>query len=744
MFWFWVMIWIGLVCLILLVRARQWLGDRQRLVKLVLTPPLVGDQSAASTTDLFIALVQLIRRRTAWERLVGFHPTWNLAIRASKDGGCQFIWKLPKGQRQSAERLLVGYWPEMKIKANRSKRLCLKTVARFTPVEQVDQGLPDWGQSDPLGYLTSQLGKIGDSQPIAYRIDLRTKTGILNWSSVGDWLLKGLSRLADGLLTIWHPNRPGGHDTGPTDPLKPQKPAERPDLSASISLAWRGSQKRTGWGGLWATLALLNLKHKRFGRWSQVSAQQLAGLWHFPHSEGSPADGLAHSLSKTLPVPVELLPEPRPADLILGNSNHRGESRPLYLKPADRQRHVYIVGGTGTGKTTMLKDHIIQDMTAGRGVGVIDPHGDLASELLDFVPAGRVDDLIYIDPDDFKNPAAINLLEIPPGLSGDERNRQKDLVTESTVSVLRKLFAADGEGGHRVEYILRNSIQTVLETPNPTLFTIYRLLQNPKFRQETIANLANNNLRLFWDQELGRAGDFQRVKMTAGVTAKIGRFLFSTPARLVFGQPKSTIDFGQIMDGNKILICDLSRGKLGEDTSRLFGSVLLAKIQLAALARVRQTFSARQPFYLYVDEFQNFATTSFVEMLSESRKYQVLLTIAEQSTQQQLEQKLTEVILANTGTIVAFRSGSPEDARMVGPLLEPFVGAVELINLPAYHFYARLGCLNPTEAISGKTRVLSSQEEAKCNPAPDNPVSPQEAGNQTDEQLTFLPPPKKS
>lgn len=692
--------------------ARVWgqyyLSQKERLVELELIPPLVGDQTAGSTTDLFIALSRLIEQRSVMARLCGFHPTWGLSIRASKDGGCQFIWRLPKGQQQSAERLLVGYWPEIKIKAGRPKRLCLKKVAKFAPANQTNAGPPDWQQSDPLGYLTSQLAKIGDRQPIAYQVDLRTKTGLLDWSNFGDWLLGGFSRLADGLLTVWHPSSSYDQETKTAGPVEPETPAQRQDLAVGISLACRPDKIRSGWGGLWATLGLVGLKYKRFGRWSAVSAEQLAGFWHFPHSEGSPADGLAHSLSRTLPVPVELLPEPGPDDLILGNSNHRGESRPLYLKPADRQRHVYIVGGTGTGKTTMLKDHIIQDMGAGRGVGVIDPHGDLASELLDFVPPGRVDDLVYIDPDDFDKPAAINLLEIPVGLSGAELDRQKDLVTESTVSVLRKLFAADGEGGHRIEYILRNSIQTALETPNPTLFTIYDLLQNPKFRREAIANLTNDHLKLFWQQELGRAGEFQRVKMTAGVTAKIGRFLFSTPTRLAFGEPKSTIDFGQVMDEGKILICDLSRGKLGEDTSRLFGAALLAKIQLAALARARQSFSERQPFYLYVDEFQNFATTSFVEMLSESRKYQVLLTIAEQSTQQQFDQKLIEVILANVGTVVAFRSGSPVDARVLGSLFKPLIGQPELVGLSAYNFYARFGSLVPITTLSGITRTTRS------------------------------------
>ena len=194
--------------------------------------------------------------------------------------------------------------------------------------------------------------------------------------------------------------------------------------------------------------------------------------------------------------------------------------------------------------------------------------------------------------------------------------------------------------------------------------------------------------------------------MTAGVMAKIGRFLFSTPTRLTFGAPKSSVDFLQIMDESKILICDLSRGKLGEDTSRLFGSAVLAKIQLAALARARQSFASRQPFYLYVDEFQNFATSSFVEMMSESRKYQVLLTIAEQSTQQQFDQKLIEVILANVRTVVSFRLGSSVDSRTLEPILGLTDNQSKLMELLVYNFYARIGDLNSVRATSGNTRLI--------------------------------------
>ena len=708
MAWFWAVIWVGLVWLGLFWQARQWLASRQRLVELRLTPPLGADRTLVATADLYIALGRLIVRRTLLARLAGFYPTWQLMIRADKDRGSQFVWHLPLQSQVAAEKLILGYWPGVKVKSGRVGRQREPRLAiRFKLAEQLpllsSETVTDWQQSDPIGYLTGQLSGLGDGGVISYQLDLRPGS---SWQiDLPSWLLSLTGRLADGLLTLFHPVTDPKAGLTTQAPLEPPPACDRPELSLSVRLLSSKLLSGSVLSGLQSALGLMGLKHKRFSFRSALSPSQLGRLWHFPNSISSPPDDLTHILSRTLPVPTALLPEPEPEDLILGLSNHRGDRRPLYLKPADRQRHVYIVGGTGTGKTTMMKDHIIQDMRAGRGVGVIDPHGDLATELLDHIPSSRVDDLIYFDPDNFDQPIGINLLEIPAGLDDNELARQKDLVTESVVSVLRKLFAADGEGGHRIEYILRNSIQTALELPNPTLFTIYDLLQNPQFRRRAIAEISNPHLKLFWQQELGKAGEFQRVKMTAGVTAKIGRFLFSTPTQLTFGQVRSTIDFLKIMDDSSILICNLSRGVLGEDTSRLFGSTILAKIQLAALTRARQSFASRQPFYLYVDEFQNFATTSFVEMLSESRKYQVLLTIAEQSTQQQFDQKLIEVILANVGTVVSFRSGSPADTQILGPLFEPFTMPVELINLPAYCFYVRVGALNPVEIVSGITRV---------------------------------------
>lgn len=439
-----------------------------------------------------------------------------------------------------------------------------------------------------------------------------------------------------------------------------------------------------------------------------LAASELASLYHFPSSQVSKTDNLITSLSRTLPAPVSLK-SGKKLSVLIGENHHHESVTPIGLTAEERERHMYIIGGTGNGKTTMLFYQILQDIRSGNGAAVLDPHGDLAERILRYIPEERLNDVIYLNPDDLAYPIGMNLLELSPDLEGDDLLREKDLITEAAISVLRKIFSEDDSGGHRIEYVLRNTIQTALTLENPTLFTIFELLNDAKYRRKIVKNLEDKNLRDFWNNELGKAGDMQKVKMAAGITAKIGRFLFSASARRMIEQPKSTINFEDILAGRKILICNFSKGLLGEDTSALFGTTVLAKLQTASLRRARIGQENRTPYYLYVDEFQNFATTSFVQMLSEARKYKLFLTMAEQSTSQQDEQRLVDIILANVGTVVCFRSGSPSDERLVLPLFMPFIQQGEIANLPSYSYYVRISAVTAQEPMSGVTVVVEEQ-----------------------------------
>jgi TraM recognition site of TraD and TraG len=322
------------------------------------------------------------------------------------------------------------------------------------------------------------------------------------------------------------------------------------------------------------------------------------------------------------------------------------------------------------------------------------------------VPEHRIKDVVYFNPDDLDYPIGLNLLELTPGLSGNALLREKDLITESVISVFRKIFSDEDTGGHRIEYVLRNAIHTALTVEGATLFTVLKLLQNAKYRKKIVDQLEDEDLKDFWRSELGQAGNMQRVKMSAGITAKIGRFKSNAAASLILSQEKSTIDFEDIINSGKILICNFSKGLLGEDVSELFGITILAKLQLASLRRARIQQDERRPFFLYVDEFQNFATPSFVQMLSESRKYKLFMTMAEQSTSQQKDQQMVNVILANVGTVICFRTGNPIDEQLMLPFFSPYIEEGEIANLSAFNFYARLSAIQAQEPLSGQTLLL--------------------------------------
>lgn len=441
------------------------------------------------------------------------------------------------------------------------------------------------------------------------------------------------------------------------------------------------------------------------------SLVEMANLYYFNGRLHS-TENRAVLLSKSLPAPTPLKNKD-PTSLVIGVNKHHGCETLLSITEEERQRHVLIVGGTGNGKTTMMQYMAMQDINNGKGVAVIDPHGDFAEYLLAHIPKSRVKDVVYINPDDLSFPVGINLLEIPQGLEEDEMLREKDLITESVISVLRKVFSDDNTGGHRIEYILRNTIQTALTLPNPTIFTVLRLLNNASYRLQVAWNIEDQDLKDFWDNELGKAGDFQRVKMSAGITNKLGRFRHSTAAKRMLSQPKSTINFDDVINSGKILICNFSKGKLGEDTSTLFGTTVLAKLQMATTRRARKAVSKRKDYYLYVDEFQNFSSQSFLQMLSEARKYRLFLTIAEQSTSQQEKRQMVNVILANVGTVVCFRTASPDDEACMLPVFQPYIKKNEITNLPAFHFFVRIAAIQPHEPTSGVTLLGESASSKK-------------------------------
>jgi hypothetical protein len=449
---------------------------------------------------------------------------------------------------------------------------------------------------------------------------------------------------------------------------------------------------------------------------SVLSVSEIAGLYHFPYEQAVTTEGVMRSMSRTLAAPNALKhnADKGDFDIVLGENVHHGVKTAIGLTADERQRHVYIIGGSGNGKTTMLEYSIVQDIRNGKGVAIIDPHGDSAKKLLRYIPEDRMKDVIYFNPRDYDYPIGLNILELPEGLTDSERAHEKDLVTEAVISVLSKIFDdTTDSNAYRIERILRNAIHTAFTVEGATLFTVLRLLTEAAYRRKITSNLEDERLKRFWKEELGKAGEMQRVKLSGGPITRIERFEASETAQRVLGQSRSTIHFEDIMNSGKILICNFSKGALGEDTSTLFGTTVLAKLQLAAWRREEIAEEERRPFYLYVDEFQNFASHSFMGFFSEARKYKLFVMMAQQSVSQLKEQSMLNTILDNVGTIIAFRSKSPNTEKILLHQFKPYITQGDILNLPSYSFYAKIAATDPLEPLSGRTLVLSKDEGSK-------------------------------
>jgi len=370
-----------------------------------------------------------------------------------------------------------------------------------------------------------------------------------------------------------------------------------------------------------------------------------------------------------------------------GLTTFRNQRKKFGIKTDDRRRHLYVIGKTGMGKTEMLKNMVIQDIQKGNGIGFIDPHGEAAEELLDFIPSGRVNDVVYFNPADLDFPITFNIME-----KVDVEHRH--LVASGLMGVFKKIWPDVWSA--RMEYILNNSILALLESPGTTLLGVNRMLANPEYRKKIVDKVTDPVVKSFWVQEFARYTQRYEVEATAAIQNKVGQFISNPLIRNIIGQVKSNIDMRKVMNERKILIANISKGKIGEDNSRLLGALLVTKLQLAAMSRVDIPEEKRRDFYLYVDEFQNFATKSFVNILSEARKYRLCLTLGNQYIAQLEEMTPTgrssdvrDAIFGNVGTIVVFRVGA-EDAEYLEKEFVPEFVAGDLVNLPKYNIYLKL------------------------------------------------------
>jgi len=360
-------------------------------------------------------------------------------------------------------------------------------------------------------------------------------------------------------------------------------------------------------------------------------------------------------------------------------TNYRDIRRRFGIRAKNRRGHMYIIGKTGTGKSTLIQNMITSDIQDGNGLALLDPHGDLIEGVLDFVPDGRVDDVIYFNPSDLDFPTAFN-----PLYCQDPQSRY--LVASGLISVFKKIWSEFW--GPRLEHILRHAILTLLEHTGCTLLDIPRLLTDKEFRLEVLRHVRQEQLREFWFSEFDKYSVWLRSEATSPILNKIGQFLANPILRNIVGQRMSAFDLRAVMDRGRILLVNLAKGRIGEDNSSLLGSMIVTGLQLAALSRADVPEDRRRPFYLYVDEAHNYLTLSFADILSEARKYGLNLVLSHQYGEQ-LEEKMMAAILGNVGTIISFRVGI-EDAKWLAREFYPVFGEADLAALPNHHIYLRL------------------------------------------------------
>lgn len=364
---------------------------------------------------------------------------------------------------------------------------------------------------------------------------------------------------------------------------------------------------------------------------------------------------------------------------LFAETTFRNKYRRFGIKKDDRRRHMYLIGKTGMGKTTILENMIINDIIDGKGVAVVDPHGDLAEKIIKYVPTSRINDVVYFNPADFEFPIAFNVVEqVEPHL--------RHLVASGLIGVFQKLWA--DSWGPRLEYILRNTLLAILEYPGSTLLAVTRMISDKSFRKKVVAKIQDPVVRSFWVNEFAGYADKFASEAVSPIQNKVGQFLSTSLIRNIVGQVKSTINVRSIMDESKILIMNLSKGRIGEDSSALLGTMMITKLQLAAMSRVDIPEHERKDFYLYVDEFQNFSTDSFANILSEARKYRLDLILAHQYIEQ-LSENVKFAVFGNVGTMIVFRVGAA-DAEVLEPEFMPTFNKEDLVNLPKFEFYLKL------------------------------------------------------
>ena len=642
-------------------------------------------------------------KKSGWKQKFDIQPTISFEIVAKQEDIRFYIWT-PKKLKDLIERQVHGAYPDAQVEEVDEYNL-------FTENGQVAYKSYQLGKSnfypiktfkdlatDPLSGITSAMGKMGPGEAAALQVVI-SPTDI-------EWQKEGSKFISDTKKNESDPEKAKFSVSAKTLESIESK-ISKPGFEVSIRVVVVAQSEdiaKSHMANISGALAQFSsdtnsLKGRKIHRKgafmdeflyryhpmfnlmgnhpSVLNVEELSTIFHFPNRQVT-TPHINWLNSKTAPAPAQIPSE----GLSLGVSSYRGIKRQVFIGNEDRMRHVYIIGKTGTGKSELLKDMIVQDIRAGKGLCFMDPHGDALQDIMKLIPPERAEDVIYFNPSDTARPMGLNLLEATT-------EDQKHFVSTAVINMMYKLFDPYKTGivGPRFEHAVRNAMLTAMSDTGSTFIEVMRILTDARFVQELLPKVQDPIIRRYWTDQIAQTSDFHKSEVLDYITSKFGRFVTNKLIRNIIGQSQSSFNFRSIMDEGKILLINLAKGELGEENSNFLGLILVPRILMAAMSRADTPVENRRDFYLYVDEFQNFATPDFAVILSEARKYRLGLCVANQFIGQ-VEEEVKNAIFGNVGTMISFRVGVT-DANYLQHEFTPTFGEDDLLNVEKFHAYIK-------------------------------------------------------
>lgn len=721
--------------------TQPWLGDR---VLLEVKTSRTGEETVEAMVQFLASLSGLKKRfMLLWKK--GIPLTLEVGV---LDQTVHFYISVPQAYQSFVEAQLIAQYPKALITRTKDYITHVLQPQKTVSLGQLKLAhgyvypiriFRDFKDVDPLSSFLSVLAKLKPEDRVSVQFMLLPVGN--GWQSAGKHAASSKQTASDGTSTanpyaklIEEKISVHGFKTAIRIAVNSESKERSQQLRGEIANSF-ASFNNPGGNSLTLKKPLLwqkdrlqevMLKRSKYFVPSKqiLNILEIATLFHFPAMKLATIQNISWTKTilseppENLPVAESMTEEEKASTNFIAKTEFKNKMTVFGIKPEDRRRHVYVIGKTGSGKSTFIANMAINDMRNRKGFCVIDPHGDLCEILLNYVPSYRVNDVIYMDPSDQERAFAINPLEVnsPP---------QRELVVSGIVAIFNKLYGTSW--GPRLEYILRNTLLSVIDMPNATLLMVPEMLANPSFRSKVVAQLTDPVLKSFWVNEFENYSDKLRTEAVLPIQNKVGQFISSGVIRNIIAQPKSSIDLQKVMDEGKILLLNLSQGKLGEDNAALLGAMIITKIQLSAMNRVTQAEEDRRDFYLYVDEFQNFATTSFIKILSEARKYRLNLILANQYIAQ-IQEDVRAAIFGNAGTMLSFLIGATDASHMAKEFSERFK-ETDLLALGKYQAIIRLAIDNisqspflcytlplPRSVTQNKEKVIRSSKERYTKP----------------------------